>query len=73
MTLAKPGNIKNFCQPNAILTFMEYLQQFGSEETKINGIKLITDELATIENEILKAAVKEGLERLTAGETDIYF
>ncbi|HPY96615.1 MAG TPA: [FeFe] hydrogenase H-cluster radical SAM maturase HydG [Candidatus Cloacimonadota bacterium] len=73
MTLAKPGNIKSFCQPNAILTFMEYLQQYGSEETKKNGLALIQEELATIENEVLKAGVQEGLKKLTAGETDIYF
>jgi len=34
MPLAKSGEIQNVCQPNAILTFKEFLLDYASEETK---------------------------------------
>ncbi len=34
MDLAKPGLIKHYCMPNAIFTFVEYLEDFASNETK---------------------------------------
>lgn len=41
MDLAKPGLIKEHCDPNALSTFMEYLLDYGSEKTRIDGQKLI--------------------------------
>ena len=34
MDLAKPGLIKEFCQPNAILTVKEYLEDYASPEAR---------------------------------------
>lgn len=34
MDLAKPGLIKQFCLPNAMFSFKEYLYDFASEETR---------------------------------------
>lgn len=45
MHLAKSGAIKNMCQPNALLSFAEYLIDFASPETKIVGNNLIQSEL----------------------------
>jgi 2-iminoacetate synthase len=37
MSLSKGGKIQNFCMPNAILTFAEYLEDFASPETCTKG------------------------------------
>ena len=34
MDLAKPGDIKHHCDPNALSTFQEYLLDYGSAETR---------------------------------------
>ena len=37
MDLAKPGEIKHHCDPNALSTFLEYLEDYGSPETRRRG------------------------------------
>ena len=54
MDLAKPGEIKNHCFPNAVATFQEYLEDFASPETKEAGEKVIaevTDSLSGLAQE----------------------
>jgi 2-iminoacetate synthase len=41
MTLAKPGEIQNFCTPNALVTFLEYLIDYAAPETRAAGEALI--------------------------------
>lgn len=41
MSLAKPGNIKNKCTLNALITLKEYLDDFASEKVKDKGYLLI--------------------------------
>ena len=73
MDLAKPGNIQNLCRPNAILTFKEYLEDYALGETKELGIKIMNKYLKYIpDNNILKET-QIRLERIEAGERDIYF
>ena len=50
MDLAKPGKIKEHCDPNALSTFTEYLIDYGSEETRAAGDQLIRSTLASMEN-----------------------
>ena len=50
MDLAKPGKIKEHCDPNALSTFTEYLFDYGSEETRAAGDQLIRSTLAAMEN-----------------------
>ena len=45
MEFAIPGFIKRFCTPNALLTLMEYLVDYASEETRKVGENLIKKEL----------------------------
>ena len=45
MDLAKPGDIKHHCDPNALSTFEEYLIDYGSEETRAVGEALITQKV----------------------------
>lgn len=48
MDLAKPGEIKMHCEPNALSTFTEYLQDYASPETRAIGEKLINDTIAAM-------------------------
>jgi 2-iminoacetate synthase len=41
MDLAKPGEIKEHCDPNAVSTFLEYLIDYGSKEANTIGEELI--------------------------------
>lgn len=74
MDIAKPGNIQNFCIPNGILTFKEYLLDYASDETKKAGEKLIEDELIEIGNinSQRKELIEQKLKLLDEGKRDIY-
>jgi 2-iminoacetate synthase len=71
MDLARPGAIKAHCDPNALATFQEYLDQFASDETRRIGGALIERHLHTLDAPV--AAIARGmLERMAEGETDVY-
>jgi 2-iminoacetate synthase len=73
MAMAKIGEIQNLCQPNAILTFKEYLQDFASPHTKELGEKIIAEHLAKIPNQKLRRKTEEQLAKIAAGKRDFYF
>lgn len=72
MQLAKTGNIQNVCQPNAIMTFQEYLMDYASEETRKIGEETINKHLEEIHNEQVKQLTKERLEEIKKGKRDLY-
>ena len=73
MQLAKSGNIQNVCQPNAILTFQEYLLDYASEVVKEIGEETIRKHLLEISNEQVRKLTVERLEELRKGKRDLYF
>lgn len=73
MPLAKSGEIQNICQPNAILTFKEFLLDYASEKTKKVGEVVIQKHLGEIPNTKIREKTKERLKQLEAGERDLYF
>lgn len=73
MRLAKSGQICNVCQPNALLTLKEYILDYGDDETRELGNKVIEEELKNIPNEKAKEAAIEKLKRIEAGERDLRF
>lgn len=73
MKLAKPGEIHIFCRPNGILTFAEYLQDFASNGLYEQGHDLIKFYLDKIENANLRLETKKRIDRIKAGERDLYF
>jgi 2-iminoacetate synthase len=73
MDLAKPGLIQQYCLPNAILTFQEYLEDYASNGTREAGVHLVESMIDDIPTEERRTAVKERLERIKAGERDLYF
>jgi 2-iminoacetate synthase len=73
MPLAKTGEIQNVCQPNAILTFKEFLLDYASDETKTLGEATIQDHLNRISNPKVRKETEDRLKRLENGERDLYF
>jgi 2-iminoacetate synthase len=73
MSLVKSGQIANCCQPNALMTLKEYLEDYASEDTKEKGEALIAGEVPKIPNEKVKAIVKEHLTELKDGKRDFRF
>ncbi|MFZ3131593.1 MAG: [FeFe] hydrogenase H-cluster radical SAM maturase HydG [Desulfosporosinus sp.] len=73
MALAKSGQIHNVCQPNALLTFQEFLLDYADDELKELGQKVITKGLREIPKEAARNAVIEKLKRVEAGERDLRF
>lgn len=73
MSFAKSGQIHNFCLPNAILTFKEFLLDYGDEETKAVGEETIAVNVENIPSEKVREETKKRLKRLENGERDLYF
>jgi len=73
MDLAKPGLIKEFCQPNAILTVKEYLEDYASPDTRQLGEKMIKDSVEDIEKDRLKCDVCDRLTQIEDGERDLHY
>lgn len=73
MPLAKSGEIQNLCQPNAILTFKEFLLDYASPKTREVGDRAISDHLSMIPNVKVREETMKRLLRLEKGERDLYF
>ncbi|MBD3156523.1 [FeFe] hydrogenase H-cluster radical SAM maturase HydG [Candidatus Peregrinibacteria bacterium] len=73
MDIAKPGEIHNFCRPNAILTLKEYLEDYASPSVKEKGEAIITHYTNHIPSEDVREKTKERLIRIEEGERDLYF
>jgi 2-iminoacetate synthase len=73
MDLAKPGLIRNFCLPNAILTFKEYLEDYASPETKAAGLTAIEKNLKDIPTEQRREETVRRLSKIEKGDRDLYF
>lgn len=73
MDLAKPGLIKQYCMPNALFTFKEYLEDFASPETKTKGVSVINKLVSEIDNNTLKTKISDNLLSINEGHRDIYF
>ena len=73
MDLAKPGLIKEFCMPNAVFTFEEYLLDFASPHTREKGLKLIAKLMSNVEKESVKQRMTHALDEINHGARDVYF
>ncbi|MFW5980702.1 MAG: [FeFe] hydrogenase H-cluster radical SAM maturase HydG [Halanaerobiaceae bacterium] len=74
MDLAKPGKIQEFCRPNAMLTFKEYLTDYGSEVSRkygekcLESLKKVLDE----KNPELSQEIENKLNKIEQGDRDVY-
>ena len=71
MDLAKPGEIKEHCDPNALATFVEYLIDYGSEETRVVGERLVEDVLASM-GPVPQQMAASMVKRVRAGKRDVF-
>ncbi len=72
MDLAKPGLIKHYCLPNGLVSFAEYLDDYAEEKTRTKGYELIRKLTAQEENPQIRETIASSLEKIAAGERDIY-
>lgn len=73
MEFSVPGFIKRYCQPNAILTLAEYLEDYAPPETRKNGYNVIDKALKEYEDDRFKDKLIEKLQKVKQGERDLYF
>jgi 2-iminoacetate synthase len=70
MDLAKPGDIKHHCDPNALSTFLEYLLDYGGDETRAIGESLIARKTAAMDD-VRRAHTETMLRSVRAGKRDV--
>jgi 2-iminoacetate synthase len=73
MDLAKPGLIKQFCLPNALFSFKEYLYDFAGDETRNKGLILIEKMIMQMPDTKAKTKIIEELNAIDIGKRDCYF
>ncbi len=71
MDIAKPGDIKLHCAPNALSSFMEYLRNYASPETQVVGKKLIQESINEMDG-IAKQRSEKQVKKAEAGKDDVY-
>ena len=72
MQLAKSGNIKNVCLPNALMTLMEYASDYGSPEFRRKAQHLVEIKIPNITDETLREKTKSSIAAIAAGARDLY-
>ena len=72
MSLAKSGNIKYVCEPNAIMTLLEFTLDYGDKELYDKAQKIISTEVENIPREDIRNLTKANLEKMKKGERDFY-
>jgi len=71
MDLAKPGEIKEHCDPNALATFVEYLIDYGSEETRAVGEQLVERVMESM-GPVPRQMAASMVTRVRAGKRDVF-
>ena len=73
MSLVKRGKIADCCQPNALMTLMEYLYDYASPLTKEKGLAAIRKELKDIPGDKVRELTAGHLEEIRNGRRDFRF
>lgn len=73
MSLAKTGQIANCCQPNALMTLKEYLEDYASLDTKTKGESVINNEIPRIQKESARNIAIKNLHLIEEGQRDFRF
>ena len=71
MDLAKPGEIKEHCDPNALATFVEYLIDYGSEETRAVGEQLVEGVMESM-GPVPRQMAASMVTRVRAGKREVF-
>lgn len=73
MDLAKPGLINQFCLPNAIMTFAEYLLDYAGPAARAAGERVIRAQMSEIRDAGRRRETEKRLAALLAGKRDVFF
>lgn len=75
MKLLRSGEEGRFCKLNAIITFREWLDDFGSEETIEAGEKIIAKEIEQVKVRMpeIYEQFMSYYEKTKTGNRDLYF
>lgn len=73
MQFASTGFIKNFCTPNALLTFAEYLEDYAPEDVRGKGWELINKKAGEIPDTGYREKTERMLETIRNGGRDMLF
>lgn len=73
MSLVKSGQIANCCQPNALMTLKEYLEDYASENTKKLGEEVIKKEINNISSCKVREIALKHIEEMENGDRDFRF
>jgi 2-iminoacetate synthase len=71
MDMARPGEIRNHCDPNGVSTFMEYLNDYASSETRDVGQKCIDNALNRM-GDFPRERAEKLLRLVNTGRRDVY-
>jgi len=73
MRLAKSGQIGNVCEPNALMTLMEFLDDYADERLREKGKKFIMNAIEDIKNPDIRKLAKEKVEKIDKeGARDLF-
>jgi len=70
MQLAKSGQISNCCQPNALITLREYMEDYASPAARELGGQVIRREIDHITNPKVKTLTANYMSKIAAGARD---
>ncbi len=73
MEFAVPGFVKRYCTPNAILTLLEFLNDYATPKTREKGFRQIQKELDAMPEGEKKELLREKIESVKDGERDLYY
>ncbi len=72
MEIAKTEKIHNMCKPNALTTLLEYAVDYGDEELLQKVETFVREQASEIENTHIRNFVLKNIDKLKAGERDLY-
>ena len=72
MGLAKTGEIQKMCEPNALITLMEYALDYGDENICKKAESLVIEETQKINSDSIRKFINDGIVKLKEGQRDIY-
>ncbi|MCK5134137.1 MAG: [FeFe] hydrogenase H-cluster radical SAM maturase HydG, partial [Candidatus Sabulitectum sp.] len=73
MEFAIPGFVKRYCTPNAILTLLEFLNDYSSPDTKTKILRQIKAELKAMPEGEEKDSLLKRIDAVNKGERDLYY
>ncbi|EGT3615919.1 [FeFe] hydrogenase H-cluster radical SAM maturase HydG [Clostridium perfringens] len=73
MSIVKSGELDKICEANALITLKEFIDDYGTDQTREIGNALIKKSLNDIKNETFRKAVEEKINKISKGTRDLRF